>query len=324
MQTWTLDFGNEQDRGKRREQEDYFASFSPVQEVVNSEGGFLAVVADGMGGHTSGAKASVLAVNAFVEEYKRKRADQSIADALSSALRSANQRLVSANLSSGQDSDMGTTLVAAVIRSNKLSWVSVGDSRLFLYRGGQLLDINENHSYGAELDAKKKLSQISTEELEAGKKNRGMLTSYLGLEDIPQIDISNQPIELYPNERVLICTDGLTDALTKNEITMLLKSSNSAQETCETLIQHALDKNLYKQDNITIILLELKLNDKPQTVDGATVSLSMLDITSFDDYEKTVKLTTPIIIRKRPSLKIILGIILIVLAVAAFGLYLLH
>ncbi|KJU84764.1 protein serine/threonine phosphatase, partial [Candidatus Magnetobacterium bavaricum] len=104
-------------------QEDYFASFSPVKEVVNSDSGFLAVVADGMGGHTGGAKASVLAVNTFIEAYKRKTTRQTISDALSNALAIANKRLVETNIKTGQDSDMGTTLAAAVVHANRLFWV---------------------------------------------------------------------------------------------------------------------------------------------------------------------------------------------------------
>ncbi|MBF0539316.1 MAG: serine/threonine-protein phosphatase [Nitrospirae bacterium] len=334
VQTWALDFGNDQHRGNRKEQEDYFASFSPVRGVVNSDSGFLAVMADGMGGHTSGAKASVLAVNTFVEAYKRKPPGQTISDALSDALRSANQKLVDANIKMGHDSDMGTTLVAVVIQANRLFWASVGDSRIFLYRGGRLMDVNESHSYGAELDVRRRLDQISTEELEANKKNRGMLTSYLGLKDIPRVDISSRPIDLCPGENVLICTDGLVDALTSNEIAMLLRPKGSAQEKCEELIQHALKKKLPQQDNITIILLELKNDAKDQatettdqitdqTLDDVTVSLDTLNYRYADDIEQTLEITTPMATTKRPGLMVSLAIALIVLVIAAVCIYLL-
>lgn len=330
--SWTLDFGNEQDKGNRKGQEDYFASFSPVREVVNSDSGFLAVVADGMGGHTSGGKASVLAVNTFVETYKRKAPGRSISEALGDALRSANQKLVDTNIKAGQDSDMGTTLVAVVMRANMLFWVSVGDSRIFLYRGGRLMDVNEIHSYGAELDVKHKLDQISTEDLEANKQNRNMLTSYLGLEEIPRVDISDRPIELRHGERVLMCTDGLTDALDRNEIATLLRlhPDKSAQEQCEVIVQHALKKNLQKQDNITLILLELKsdaddllLNpDRDKTLDDVTIPLNTLEYYErSQEIEQTVQLTPEVTAPDASKLKLGIAIALVVLIIAALCIY---
>ncbi|KJU87139.1 serine/threonine protein phosphatase [Candidatus Magnetobacterium bavaricum] len=341
VHTWTLDFGNEQDKGKRKGQEDYFASFSPARGVVNSDSGFLAVVADGMGGHTGGAKASVLAVNTFIEAYKRKTAQQAISDALADALASANQMLVDTNIKTGQDSDMGTTLAAVVIQENRLFWASVGDSRIFLYRGGRLMDVNETHSYGAELDVKHRLEQISTEDLEANKKNRGMLTSYLGLKEIPRVDISHRPIELRCQEKVLMCTDGLVDALDRNEIAALLQSNKSAQEQCEVIVQHALKKNLQTQDNITIIILELKDDAKKQliqqerekTLDDVTLPLNTLDYyNSPEDMGQTTKIKTEnpdteVATAKtnseRSKLKVGLAIAIVVIIIAALCLYIL-
>ena len=70
---WKLELGNHQHQGARDDQEDYFASLNPTMEVVNSEKGFLALVADGMGGHAGGGKASVLAVNAFIKSINNHR-----------------------------------------------------------------------------------------------------------------------------------------------------------------------------------------------------------------------------------------------------------
>ncbi|MCP4353246.1 MAG: SpoIIE family protein phosphatase [Desulfobacterales bacterium] len=260
MLNWILDYGNDQHKGTRKEQQDYFASFNPdpSERLVETDKGFLAVVADGMGGHAGGGNASVIAVTTFVEEYKKKQRSESIPDALNRALLKANAAVVHANMDAGEDGEMGTTLVACVLHLNRLFWVSVGDSRLFLYQNREIKGINEEHSYGADLDMKVKADQISQDQADAEAKKRNMLTSYLGLDRIPKIDCRDEPIVLKPHEKVLICTDGLINALDETEIAMWLEADKSAQEKCEILTQQALKKQRPRQDNITTILMELK------------------------------------------------------------------
>ena len=255
---WILDYGNDQDQGARPTQQDYFASSEPNMTIVKSSKGFLTVVADGMGGHSGGGNASVIAVTTFIREYKeRVHKTETIPDALQRALVKANAAVVAANERAGEDSDMGTTLVACVLQSNKLYWISVGDSSLFLYRDGQLKKINKEHSYGAEIDMKLKAGQITPEEAHSEAKRRNMLTSYLGIERIPQIDLPQVPIELKPGEKVLLCSDGLVNAMSDAEIEFVLQEKKNAQGKCEFLTQQALKKQMPRQDNITTVLLEL-------------------------------------------------------------------
>lgn len=259
---WKLDYGNDQHQGTRTTQQDYFASFEPKMSIVRSSKGFMAVVADGMGGHAGGGNASVIAVTKFIEEYKkRQEKNETIPEALQRALLKANAAVVAANERAGEESDMGTTLVACVLQANKLYWVSVGDSSLFLFRTGRLQKINEEHSYGNELEMKLKAGQITQAEANTQSKKRNMLTSYLGIERIPKIDCPKVPIEIAPGEKVLLCSDGLVNAMSNAEIEFALQEEKSAQEKCEFLTQQALKKQMPHQDNITTVLLEI--NPKP-------------------------------------------------------------
>lgn len=259
---WKLDYGNDQHQGARPTQQDYFASFEPKMTIVRSTKGFMAVVADGMGGHAGGGNASVIAVTKFIEEYKkRQEKDETIPDALQRALLQANAAVVAANEHAGEGSDMGTTLVACVLQANKLYWVSVGDSCLFLYRGGKLKKINQEHSYGNELKLKLKAGQITQAEANSESKKRNMLTSYLGIERIPKVDCPSMPTEIMPGDKVLLCTDGLVNAMSDAEIEFALQEEKNAQEKCEFLTQQALKKQMPRQDNITTVLLEM--NPKP-------------------------------------------------------------
>lgn len=258
MVTWKVELGNDQNQGTREEQQDYFATFNPADDSIMSKKGFLAVVADGMGGHTGGACASVLAVTRFVEEYKRDKPNETIPEALGRALAKANSAVYEANLSQGPNANMGTTLIACVLQANNLYWVSVGDSKILHYKNRQLIALNAEHSYGAELNKKLQQEEISKTrmELEASRRNR--LTSYLGMDKIPQIDNPRHPLVLNKGEMVLLCTDGLINTLGNDEIASILSFASVAntQKICENLTKKVLEKKRPYQDNVTTVLLK--------------------------------------------------------------------
>ncbi|MEW5914185.1 MAG: protein phosphatase 2C domain-containing protein, partial [Thermodesulfobacteriota bacterium] len=253
--TSRVDFGCFQNQGARQRQEDYFATSDPSPEVIASHQGFLMVVADGMGGHSDGSLASLTAVTTFLEEYGQKREAEGIPEALQRSLLQANQALLVAIRKMADESDMGTTLVAAVVQGGLLYWVSVGDSRLYRFRNGRLEMINEEHSFGAELDAQLAAGQISAGEAQAQANKRHMLTSYLGIPRIPKISLSRVPLDLRAGDQILLCTDGL-NTLSEAEIQYCLGQPAAAQEKCDAMGQMVLDKRKRRQDNVTIVLLE--------------------------------------------------------------------
>jgi len=257
MNNWTIDYGNDQHQGHRKEQQDFFASFEPSMRVVKSKSGFLAVVADGMGGHKGGAQASLIAINTFVKEYQQKDDNETIPEALNRSLIKANATVYQANLDAGPDANMGTTLVAIVLKSNKLYWISVGDSSLFLLRNNNLNKLNEEHNYGKVLDRKVLSGQLSKAQAESESKKRNMLTSYLGIEEIPLIDLQKIPQVLQINDKIVVCSDGLVDALAPEEMISCLLSKGSSQDKSELLTKSALNKQRKNQDNITTIVVEI-------------------------------------------------------------------
>jgi PPM family protein phosphatase len=252
---YKINIGVGQSQGQRSYQEDYFAT-SNIDNVAQK--GFLAIIADGMGGHADGDKASILATNDFIREYQRKQQhNNSVLDSLESALHEANYKVVQHNQK--YTSNMGTTLVACVLQEEYLHWVSVGDSCLFYYYNDELEKLNLEHSYGQILDKQVKIGEISQQEADEQYKKRNMLTSYLGREELYERDLK-QIVGLREGQKILLCSDGLVNALTEYEITTCLQSKGSTQQKCDLLIRTALDKNLKNQDNITIILIELTLD----------------------------------------------------------------
>jgi serine/threonine protein phosphatase PrpC len=252
-----LDFGCHQDQGSRGEQQDFFGISNPDMDEVMSDRGVVAVVADGMGGHEGGAQASYLAVQSFMKAYAAKRYTQTIPEALNEALLTANRQVYKENCRLGEDSDMGTTLLATVIQGMNLYWVSAGDSRLYFVRNGRIEAVNKEHSYGAELDEKVRNGQLTIDQVQLESGRRHMLTSYLGLKVVPKINASVEAFDLDPGDKILLCSDGLYNALAPHEIQAELESDGPTQDKCERLIQRALDKNRPRQDNITAVVLEL-------------------------------------------------------------------
>jgi protein phosphatase len=246
--------GNAQDQGARDAQQDSFAFSDLDDRAFVSHGGVLAVIADGMGGLAHGGAAGALAVKAFLERYQEKTRDESIPHALAAALEQANRVVVELARSAGELGNVGATLTAAVVDGERLHWVSIGDSRVYLYRAGHVTQVTHDHVYAAELDARVAAGQLSAAVAEADR-DRDALTSHLGKAVLSTIDRSERPLPLESGDRVLLCTDGLYRALSPEELAPPL--AGGAQRGCETLVAQALAKGLPQQDNVTALALAL-------------------------------------------------------------------
>ncbi len=247
--------GNAQHIGSREQQEDFFAFSSSAKNNFIKHGGVLGFVADGMGGMAYGNEASQLAVKNFLRSYEAKSPADSIPDALSRALRQANMALSSLIKEKGmQPGAVGTTLSAVVLHNLDLYWVSVGDSRIYLFSNGKLTQLNECHTVANELDRDAANGKISWEEAK-NTENRDALSSFLGLEHLPEIDCSRTAYRLEPDDVVIVCSDGLFNDLTDQEIAAEI--NHDLNGSCVRMMEKALSKNNPHQDNITVIAMAL-------------------------------------------------------------------
>jgi PPM family protein phosphatase len=253
--------------GDRQRQEDSFAFSDLGDGVFVKNYGVLAVVADGMGGLAKGDQASYVAVNMFLEEYKR-RSDEDSLDQflLRTALRS-NCAVYDLAYDGEVEHELGTTLVAVAIQHGKMHWISVGDSRIYHYKNKILQQLNKEHIYAnlLKIDVEKGLI---TEEEANKNPERSYLTSFLGMPDLNEVDSSLEPVTLQPGEIVLLCSDGLTNTLSDQEITDIISRCNG--NIAEELTQKALKKNRRHQDNITVLAISCQPvvrgnNDCPST-----------------------------------------------------------
>jgi serine/threonine protein phosphatase PrpC len=243
--------GNAQHIGSRQQQQDAFGFSDPANAAFVSHGGFLGIVADGVGGLTHGSEASQSAVRAFIAAYHRKTPHESIQEALSRSLREANAAVLRV-ASEPSVEGVGTTLAAAVIQDHSLHWVSAGDSRIYLLHDGHLTQVTADHIYARQLDEQAAQGIISRAAAQENSE-RGSLTSYLGQPELKEVDKNAHAVVLAPDDCVILCSDGFYRALDDAEIVGAFQSD--LQQACELLVNQGIAKQRKGQDNITVIAL---------------------------------------------------------------------
>lgn len=212
----------------------------------------LVAVSDGMGGHASGEVASFLTV-----EYLSSHYDEIIDSARQdeNALATQISRINSAvSMTSKKDSSccgMGATLCGVVANEYELIGFNIGDSRLYQYNGGELRQLSTDHTEGQRL---LNLNLLTEDEYQRFPRRKN-LYKYIGTnsELIPDVfKIGN----CIPGSTLVLCSDGLTDALSDEEITTVLCKSGSIEYKGRLLVAQALERNIGHGDNITLILIE--------------------------------------------------------------------
>ena len=219
---------------------------------VDQKGRFF-IVADGMGGHAGGQEASRLATEAIRTYLEAHWASDKTSEViLKQALLAANDAILKDQYLHPERSDMGTTAVVILFReSESKPWCAhVGDSRLYRQRGPKLHQITEDHTWVARAIREGELT------LDQSKHHpwRHVLSQCLGREDLLQIDI--QSFDVKTGDRLLLCSDGLTEELSDPLIASHLKSIRACQTAAESLVDAA--KQRGGRDNITVVVIALQ------------------------------------------------------------------
>ena len=209
------------------------------------EKGYLYIVADGMGGHKRGDIASQMAVRLIARNYYQST-DVDVATALIRAIEAANKEIYE-YAQQNELEGMGTTVVASVIKGQKLFVANIGDSRAYLLRGNKLHKLTVDHSWVAERVA----SGLLSPEEAIHHPNRHIITRSLG--DKPSVQVDINAFEFLPGDRLLLCTDGLWEMLSDGEISHYLMKGNSAKSIAKNLVWQANYKG--GEDNITALVV---------------------------------------------------------------------
>ena len=246
-------FAGDQIAGAREYQEDDFriAGF-PDGDPDGCD--LLLVLADGMGGHRGGARASRLAASTFVDTFRP--AAGGVAARLRTSLDAANAEVGRCAAKDRRYAGMGCTLVACVVTDDAAAyWISVGDSPLWRLRGGGdgggMDRLNADHSMRPVLDELVRLGRMTPEEAGGGAAQQ--LRSALTGEDLTLVDEAAAPVRLSIGDRILLASDGL-ETLAPEEIYRLCGGRRTPGAIVSDLLQAVDAANRPSQDNATAVV----------------------------------------------------------------------
>ena len=224
----------------------------------------LAVVCDGMGGLSGGEIASqtatkCLAENFFAEymECKNKGVQMNYSFFLYNVAKKMDKMVNDLTDESGKFLDCGTTAVAAIIDNDNFYWMSVGDSKIYMIRDGQISSVNREHTVRMVIDEQMQTGTITMAEYEKKAKQAEALVSYVGMGNVKMVDVNETPIKLQENDIVILCSDGLYKRLPDADIAEIIKydvpdMNRAARHLNEVVMQ----RTKRSQDNTSIILMQ--------------------------------------------------------------------
>ncbi len=253
MQKSADPFAGNQIAGEREYQEDAFK----VCDFRNSKSKeLLLLLADGMGGHVGGARASELAVDAFAESFadsdSYSEKDNDIEQRLRKSLDAANLAIAEDTETNPQYTNMGCTFLACLISGNELHWLSVGDSPLWILHNKGITRLNADHSMRPQLQELVELGRMSAEELAADYRVNQLLSAVMG-GDLPLVDQNTSPYPLAVNEQIILASDGV-ETLMVDEISHLCQTHNNPEQIVTALLDDIEARQAPGQDNATVVV----------------------------------------------------------------------
>lgn len=213
--------------------------------------GILALC-DGMGGAKAGSVASETALDAFtsrvIENVAALKRGGSFEDAVCEAVTHANDKVYERSQTDEKYDGMGTTLVSAVIKGKKACVVNVGDSRAYQISKGQITQITSDHSFVEDMVKRGSI----TREQARNHPRKNVITRALGIDKTVQCDVFTPTVG--KNDILLLCSDGLSNTLTDEEILTILQEKGSLEDLAKKLLDLSLSRGA--PDNVTVGLLQ--------------------------------------------------------------------
>jgi protein phosphatase len=297
--------------------EDRYAVASFVLEENNRLPVLFAVLADGIGGHRAGEVAAELAVN-HIMQLVAKSDGKNVRQTILEAVTEASNAIAAHSASNENLKGMGATCALAWVIGDRLYTAYVGDSRIYLMRGGRIQQLTVDHTWVQEAIEK----GILTPELAREHPNVHVIRRYLGSPEPPDPDFrlkffdgegdlqaeENQGVQLLPDDVILLCSDGLTDLVWNDEILETVRTKSGIREASRALIDLANSRGGH--DNITLVLVSVpsdfkivvkknrKIDWLPWVIGGAAgviVVLLAASIFAFSLLGKITATSTPTI-----------------------------
>lgn len=248
-----LQVGLSSDVGPARKlNEDYGKYYIPDDDAQRQAKGALFLVADGMGGHQAGEVASRKSVERIIQEYYTDTTLEP-GDSLVRAIKIANQLVYDQALTDADKTGMGTTMVATVVLGRRVYVANVGDSRAYVLNRTGLSQITEDHSWVQE----QVQAGMLTREQAQRHPQRNLITRALGSQRSVEVDLFRG--EVKTGDTILLCTDGLSGALSEEQMVHLLRTQPPDQAAAQLVAQAGAQRG---DDNATALVVQVA---KPQT-----------------------------------------------------------
>ena len=216
-------------------------------------GAFAAAVCDGMGGLNGGAEASRTACDGFLRACEQ--ALPGDARDLERIARRLDGQVAALKGADGQPLDGGTTIVAAVVKDDRLGWLSVGDSRIGLVRDGELTWLNRLHNYRLELDEALQAGELSPEEYSAELPRGRALLSYLGCGGLRYVDVQAD-LSWTVGDRLILCSDGFYELMSQPELLDLLMGLENGSTDLTRAVLPYLEAKGKTADNASAVVIQ--------------------------------------------------------------------
>lgn len=237
--------------GKRKNQQDalYCSEWKNRASLVSR--GLLAAVADGIGGLSNGDLASITVAQSIRSSFLSENTGREPAEELLYAAASAHRNVLELNR---EGKMCGSTLVSVLIQKWSLWLLSIGDSRIALYRAGVLLTLNREHIMKRDTDEQ---SVFSGTPISSDARKDKALTAFVGKENLRQIDRTLAPMRLLPGDKIVLMSDGIFGTVNEDEMCAALACAPEEAARKVTALVEA--KNKPGQDNASIIVIGVSI-----------------------------------------------------------------
>jgi len=244
-----LEFAQISDVGRvRTGNEDYLGSVQPDSPQRVRSHGWLFALADGVGGHDLGEVASRTAVECIVEGFRSSVAGESHFAVLNRLILAANTRIIDAGHAARVN--MATTIVTCALRYDRVTVAHVGDSRCYVIRRGQAMQVTRDHTLANE---QSRLGVLPSSELERAEM-RHVLSRSLGSELIVKPDLAEEQLSV--GDVVLLCSDGLHASVKGAELALILTPEAELNAAAQQLVDLANERD--GGDNISALVIRIK------------------------------------------------------------------